>query len=70
MPEDIHWTPLAKRAYSELRTAGPMTNKELVGRLGCARRSLFSVLADLVNAGLVTRRPDWTDLRRSLYEAR
>jgi DNA-binding MarR family transcriptional regulator len=70
MKDSFRWTPLAQRTYKEIRTAGPVTNKELVQRLGCARRSLFSVLGDLVSAGLITRRPDWTDLRRSLYEAR
>lgn len=65
----MHWTPLARRAYDELRQEGPLTQKELLGRLGCARRSLFSALGILSEAGLVERRPDLTDMRRSLLSA-
>ena len=67
---DIHWTPLARKAYGELRKDGPLTQKELVERLGCARRSLFSALTNLTDAGLVERHPDLRDMRRSLLQAR
>lgn len=66
----MHFSPLAQRAYAHIRANGPLTNQDLIERLGCARRSLYGALQVLQHAGFVERHPDLRDLRRYLYVAR
>jgi DNA-binding MarR family transcriptional regulator len=61
---------LVDRVYEELRRDGPLSQKEMLDRLGCARRSLFSALRRLDDEGRIERKPDFRDLRRSVFVAR
>lgn len=65
----MKWTPLAEKAYEQIRTNGPLNNMDLLERLACSRRGLYTVLQQLVDAGKLRRHPDLRDMRRHLYTA-
>jgi DNA-binding MarR family transcriptional regulator len=62
--------PLSPRhvAALELIRGGPTTVGELASRLGLTLPTVSGVLADLDRAGLVERRPDPADRRRTIVE--
>jgi DNA-binding MarR family transcriptional regulator len=60
-------TPRHVAALEQLRD-GPVTVGELAGRLGLTLSTVSGVLADLDRAGLVERRADPADRRRTLVE--
>lgn len=60
-------TPLAEKAYEQIRTHGPLNNMDLLERLACSRRGLYTVLRQLVEAGKLRRLPDLRDMRRHVY---
>ena len=63
-------TPLGPRhvaALQQLR-GGPLTVGELASRLGLTLPTVSGVLADLDRAGLVERRPDPADRRRTIVQ--
>jgi DNA-binding MarR family transcriptional regulator len=62
--------PLSPRhvaALEEIR-GGPLTVGELASRLGLTLPTVSGVLADLDRAGLVERRPDPADRRRTIVQ--
>jgi DNA-binding MarR family transcriptional regulator len=62
--------PLSPRhvaALEQLRD-GPLTVGELASRLGLSLPTVSGVLADLDRAGLVQRRPDSADRRRTIVQ--
>ncbi|MGB1585732.1 MAG: hypothetical protein ACPHID_01645 [Thermoplasmatota archaeon] len=65
----MNWTPLAKKAYEQIRANGPLNNMDLLERLSCSRRGLYTVLQELVAEGALRRHPDLRDMRRHLYTA-
>jgi DNA-binding MarR family transcriptional regulator len=60
-------TPRHVAALEQLR-GGPVTVGELAERLGLTMSTVSGVLADLDRAGLVDRRPDPADRRRTIVE--
>ncbi len=60
-------TPRHVAALEQLR-GGPVTVGELADRLGLTMSTVSGVLADLDRAGLVERRPDPADRRRTIVE--
>ncbi|QLH78691.1 MarR family transcriptional regulator [Halosimplex rubrum] len=61
-------TPTEKLLYLALRRRGPCTQDELVEMTGVARRTARMRLSDLVDAGVVEKRPNIHDARQSLYD--
>lgn len=62
-------SPLQDRILDAV-SDGPLTQKQLQERIGCARRSLYDALRTLVAMGLVERKPDFRDLRQSVFVPR
>jgi DNA-binding MarR family transcriptional regulator len=62
--------PLSPRHVAALEQirGGPVTVGELASRLGLTLPTVSGVLADLDRAGLVERRPDPADRRRTIVE--
>jgi DNA-binding MarR family transcriptional regulator len=62
--------PLSRRHVAALEQiqGGPVTVGELASRLGLTLPTVSGVLADLDRAGLVERRPDPADRRRTIVE--
>jgi DNA-binding MarR family transcriptional regulator len=62
--------PLSSRhvAALELIRGGPLSVGELASRLGLTLPTVSGVLADLDRAGLVERRPDPADRRRTIVQ--
>jgi DNA-binding MarR family transcriptional regulator len=63
--------PLSPRhvaALDQIRGGGPLTVGELASRLGLTLPTVSGVLADLDRAGLVERRPDPADRRRTIVQ--
>jgi|GEM_PF-5413277 len=60
-------TPTEKLLYVALRRHGPCTQDELIALTGTAPRTARLRLGDLVDAGVVEKRPNIHDARQSLY---
>jgi len=62
--------PLSRRHVAALEQirGGPLTVGELASRLGLTLPTVSGVLADLDRAGLVERRPDPADRRRTIVQ--
>ncbi|QLH80963.1 MarR family transcriptional regulator [Halosimplex pelagicum] len=63
----IDATPTEKLLYVALRQHGPCTQNELVELTGTAPRTARLRLRELVEAGVVEKRPNIHDARQSLY---
>ena len=66
----MHLTERGRELESQVLAAlkeGPVANNELAARVGVSRRRLWDVLQGLLDQGVVRKKPDFTDLRRTLY---
>jgi DNA-binding MarR family transcriptional regulator len=60
-------TPTEKLLYLALRQNGPCTQDDLIAMTGTAPRTVRLRLEDLIDAGVVGKRPNIHDARQSLY---
>ena len=67
IPAPTALSPRHVAALEEIR-GGPLTVGELASRLGLTRPTVSGVLAELDRAGLVERRPDPADRRRTIVQ--
>jgi DNA-binding MarR family transcriptional regulator len=66
-PEAFPLSPRHVAALEQIR-GGPLTVGELAARLGLSLPTVSGVVADLDRAGLVERRPDPADRRRTIVQ--
>ncbi|MFX0195002.1 MAG: winged helix-turn-helix transcriptional regulator [Candidatus Hodarchaeota archaeon] len=59
--------PSAQEIYNILINEGPMTTKEVLGRVNYASRTVRYALKRLISLGLVRKIPYLLDMRQSKY---
>lgn len=56
-----------KDAILKTLEQGPMTQSDLMRRIGLSRRRLYEIMQEFIDAGVVARAPSLRDMRQSFY---
>ena len=68
--EEVQLPESCKKVYTIILEEGPVSSKEIVGRVSCSTRSVRYALKRLLDDDYVEKRPCLADMRQTVYFAK